>query len=415
MFEKRYKSHHDARREFSHLLQTEKSNFNQLTEVLKKEALEQEKEHCIYIHIPFCDKICSFCNMNRRILKGTLDSYVNDIINQIKMYGEFDYLRSIKIGSIYFGGGTPTVLSGTQLEKIINCLKEHFNIIDNCEISTETTLHNLDSSKITKLEEIGFNRLSIGIQTFSDHGRRFLNRTFDKEESINRLKKIREEFSGTVCIDKIYNYSGETLDDLKEDIRIIKELKIDSFSFYSLMIHEGSNLSKMEQSNKLIEDKDREYHDFFVESFINDKELDYDILELTKITLKGKDRYNYIKIRHKESNTIPIGIGAGGKILNYSIYVRDFNNIVVSKNIGKGYTDTHILYGLIQEDKLTYNNLSNHFTKEEIEGLRVKLDELVENQFLMKYEDGYRLTPKGLFYGNNICGSICKHYLENQS
>ena len=117
--------------------------------------------------------------------------------------------------------------------RILKAINDNFTLTDDCEFTLETTLHNLNPKKIKILEKGGVNRLSVGIQTFSDRGRKILNRTFLKEETVKRLKNLKESFSGMVCTDIIYNYPDETVEEVLEDARIVKELKIDSTSFYS--------------------------------------------------------------------------------------------------------------------------------------------------------------------------------------
>ena len=101
------------------------------------------------------------------------------------------------------------------------------------------------------MEKYGVNRLSIGIQTFSDRGRKLLNRTYEQKEIIKRIKELKKNFKGLICIDIIYNYLDESLEEIENDAKIATELEVDSISFYSLMIHEGSNLSKALNENKL--------------------------------------------------------------------------------------------------------------------------------------------------------------------
>lgn len=112
-------------------------------------------------------------------------------------------------------------------------------------------LHNLSSQKIDIMEKYGVNRLSVGIQSFSQEGRNLLNRTFTKDEAVEKLKNLKANFKGMVCTDIIYNYPGQTVEEVTEDADIIAELEIDSTSFYSLMIHEGSKMSMDIRENTL--------------------------------------------------------------------------------------------------------------------------------------------------------------------
>ena len=158
------------------------------------ESAPDENEGVIYIHVPFCDNICSFCSMNRTKLEDELDEYTKFLLSEIEKYSATNYLKSKKIGSVYFGGGTPTILKERHLEQVINALKDSFNILPECEFSLESTLHNLNISKLRLLNELGVNRYSIGVQTFSEAGRKLLNRTHSSEAEIKHLRDLREKF-----------------------------------------------------------------------------------------------------------------------------------------------------------------------------------------------------------------------------
>ena len=208
------------------------------------ESAPDESEGVIYIHVPFCDNICSFCSMNRTKLEDELDDYTKFLLSEIEKYSATNYLKSKKIGSVYFGGGTPTILKERHLEQVIGTLKSRFNILPECEFSLESTLHNLNLSKLRLLGELGVNRYSIGVQTFSEAGRKLLNRTHSSDGAIKHLSTLREKFEGMLCVDIIYNYPNESVEEVVKDAKLVRELGIDSASFYSLQFLEGSVLSK---------------------------------------------------------------------------------------------------------------------------------------------------------------------------
>ena len=318
MFEKRYKSHHDVKDVINKL--TKKSIVTPFTfnKLLNEEP--ENKEAGIYVHTPYCDKICSFCNMNRKQVSNNLDDYVEYLCKEFEKYGSKKYVQGKEITTIFFGGGTPTIYKEYQLEKILSTLTNSFNISSNCEFTFETTLHNLTLKKLAIMEKYGVNRLSIGIQTFSDRGRKLLNRTYEQKEIIKRIKELKKNFKGLICIDIIYNYLDESLEEIENDAKIATELEVDSISFYSLMIHEGSNLSKALNENKLNFNyqiyRDKELHHTFLEKTLNNG---YKLLEHTKIT-NGKDEYRYIKNINSFSDLFAIGVGAGGRVKNIEYF-----------------------------------------------------------------------------------------------
>ncbi|MGL4733442.1 MAG: radical SAM protein, partial [Fusobacteriaceae bacterium] len=243
MFKERLKSHHDVKNIINSKIGRKLATPLALYRLLNSTPLE--KDGGIYIHTPFCDKICSFCNMNRKQIDNDLEEYTEYLIKKMDKLGKKTYIQQKEFSVVFFGGGTPTIFKPHQLKKILTSLRENFLLREGYEFTFETTLHNLTDEKLHILQSFGVNRLSIGIQTFSDRGRKSLNRTYDQATVIRRVKEIKEKFKGLVCIDIIYNYLGETVEEVKEDARILTELNVDSSSFYSLMIHEGSHLSSV--------------------------------------------------------------------------------------------------------------------------------------------------------------------------
>ena len=312
MFKIRYKSHHDVGNIISKFTQNLKASKSDFLDLLNTE--NKNKQLGIYFHTPYCDKICSFCNMNRKQLDNDLEGYTEYLCEEIKKYGAYEFSKTSKVDVVFFGGGTPTIFKKEQLEKILKTLNENFKFAKDYEMTFETTLHNLSFEKLKVMEENGVNRISVGIQTFSNRGRKLLNRTYDKDYVVERLKEIKKRFSGLVCIDIIYNYANQTDEEVLQDADLLAEVEADSASFYSLMIHDGSNISKEREKDKSVYiyslERDEELHNLFYRRCI---EKGYKLLELTKLT-NGKDKYKYIRNNNALKNLLPIGVGAGGRI-----------------------------------------------------------------------------------------------------
>lgn len=409
MFEKRYKSHHDVKDVINKL--TKKSIVTPFTfnKLLNEEP--ENKEAGIYVHTPYCDKICSFCNMNRKQVSNNLDDYVEYLCKEFEKYGSKKYVQVKEITTIFFGGGTPTIYKEHQLEKILSTLTNNFNISSNCEFTFETTLHNLTLKKLAIMEKYGVNRLSIGIQTFSDRGRKLLNRTYEQKEIIKRIKELKKNFKGLICIDIIYNYLDESLEEIENDAKIATELEVDSISFYSLMIHEGSNLSKALNENKLNFNyqiyRDKELHHTFLEKTLNNG---YKLLEHTKIT-NGKDEYRYIKNINSFSDLFAIGVGAGGRVKNIEYF--NLNKFITfyAKDSDFKYR-VKKLSGILQYPEVKLSNI-RELTGDKIypEILRI-LQESQKNKYIEFFEDSFKYTLDGIFWGNSIVAVLVEKMIE---
>lgn len=407
----RFKSHHNSTALMGKYIPPKRISEEEFLKKLDEEP--KDVPRAIYVHTPYCDKICSFCNMNREQLNGSLDSYAEYIAQEFKKYGSYRYFKNKPVDVIYFGGGTPSVYKPHQLEIILKSIKENITLSDDYEFTFETTLHNLTPEKLEIMEKYGVNRFSIGIQTFNNEGRKFYNRTYERDEVMKRIRWIQENFSGEVCVDIIYNYPNQTLEDVREDARTVKELNLGSSSFYSLMVHDGSALSKDIKENKIQLKEgtvwDRELHKAFIDELTKDGE--YYLLELTKIAKKGRDNYKYIKTRNQGGDTFPIGVGAGGSVDNITLFRM---NQEMSGYMEKSPCQMRIdrIGGAFQFPHINKLIAHNILTVEEREVFLNKIEDLKVRKLITEEQEYYSLTEEGIFWGNNIAREIVIDILE---
>jgi len=367
------------------------------------ESAPDENEGVIYIHVPFCDNICSFCSMNRTKLEDELDEYTKFLLSEIEKYSATNYLKSKKIGSVYFGGGTPTILKERHLEQVINALKGSFNILPECEFSLESTLHNLNISKLRLLNELGVNRYSIGVQTFSEAGRKLLNRTHSSEAAIKHLRDLREKFSGMLCVDIIYNYPNESIDEVVRDAKLVRELGIDSASFYSLQFLDGSVLSKTISEDYYDVEVDKSLHHAFLDEILS--QGDYEILEYTKMAKKGRDQYKYIRLSHVGADVLPLGKGAGGRLGEFGIYNMS-QKMKVMGHMTARQMDFDRFVNLFQYPQISLERVFKFVSQTCANELMDLFKKCEESGYLKIENDSLNFTKDGVFWGNSIANAV---------
>jgi oxygen-independent coproporphyrinogen-3 oxidase len=394
MFKERLKTHHSAMADGGkHPMQQEK-----LVDFLKVEKGAGEQIAAIYIHVPFCSKICSFCNM-RRSLQKPHEQYADWIVEEIKNYGALRSCQEMVFDAVYFGGGTPTTLPKEDLSKLLKALKENFHFTKDAEFTIETTVTELTEDKIDMFLEEGVNRFSLGVQTFHDEGRRKMNRVGSGEWAYDKLNHLKKAGFAAISMDLIYNYQGQTEKDLKEDLKKIAALNLDGFSMYSLI-----NMQDMQMEEAQGRQMDERM--FFLIAQSMEKE-GYRFLELTKMV--RTDRYKYIMNRHRGADTLALGAGAGGSIgglaMMNPINLDEYHDSVVHFQERKGmimppsYKEKVIFKGDLQTGFLPRN------TKlyKEPSAYETLLLRLLDDNYVTKEETGhYRLTHKGIFWGNTI-------------
>lgn len=415
MFEKRFKSHHDVKSIIGAKFKASKRMVTPDETKALFDSEPKEETGILYVHTPFCDKICSFCNLNRKQLDNDLEEYTDFLISEFEKYGATNYMKHKKLEVVYFGGGTPTIFRAEQLKRILESINKNFTLKDNCEFTFETTLHNLSDEKIEVMEALGVNRLSIGIQTFSSRGRKILNRTYDKETAVKRLKEIKNKFGGLVCVDIIYNYPDQTPEEVKEDAVIVHSLDLDSSSFYSLMIHEGSKMSMDIKEDVFHLDykleTDRELHNTFMNTLLDTGE--YEILEITKINKIGKDKYKYITLSNKGTDILPVGFGAGGKLGNYEMFRMNPERQFFSYSSDEEQKIKD-LSGLFQYPKVYFEDIKKFVSDITFDKIYKLLLELETKNLAGINTDHIELKGDGLFWGNTIGREVISISLEEE-
>ncbi|MEK6546524.1 MAG: radical SAM family heme chaperone HemW, partial [Nitrospinota bacterium] len=207
-----------------------------------------KKDLGIYIHIPFCIKKCGYCDFNSYSgMKRIFDEYVRAIKREISFYnpscppfekgGEGGIYEVI---SIFFGGGTPTVLESWQLLEILESCKKLFNLKTDAEITIEANPETLTLDKLKKLRRGGFNRISIGVQSFNDKLLKRLGRVHDSKKVYQGILSARNAGFENISIDLMFGISEETLSDWESDIETAIELKPEHISTYNLTIEKGT-------------------------------------------------------------------------------------------------------------------------------------------------------------------------------
>lgn len=410
MFKIRYKSHHDVGAVISNLVKSEKASKDDFLQIMNSE--NRTKQLGIYFHVPYCDKICSFCNMNRKQLDNDLEEYTDYLCTEIQKNAKYEFSKTSKVDVVFFGGGTPTIFKAAQLEKVLKTLRENFTFTKEYEMTFETTLHNLSLEKIEILNKYGVNRISVGIQTFSDRGRKYLNRSYDKNYAIKKLREIKEKFNGLICIDIIYNYPRQTDEEILEDVEILADIGVASASFYSLMVQEGSKISinkDKEDENTFVYniERDEEIHNIF---YLEALKKGYRLLEFTKIS-NGQDKYMYIRNNNALKNLLPIGVGAGGRIEDIACYNFNKEMSFFSKTT-EIQKKLSMISGMMQFDSFSLEEFKKYCTKAAYEKALESLKIYEKEGYIEIKDNVVSYTTKGIFWGNSISAELIKEIFQ---
>jgi coproporphyrinogen III oxidase-like Fe-S oxidoreductase len=223
----------------------------------------QQKPRLLYLHIPFCEKLCPYCSFNRIVFDESLcRDYFRALRLELLLYQK----RGFTFQGIYVGGGTPTVLID-ELEDTLALARESFQIR---EISVETNPNHLTDANIAALKRVGVNRLSVGIQSFDNGLLKAMDR-FDKygsgEAIRDRLKQVLGQFD-TLNADMIFNFPSQSMDILNRDLDILMEIGMDQITYYPLMVSDSTREAVSKTLGRVDDRQEERFYHRIVERLV---------------------------------------------------------------------------------------------------------------------------------------------------
>jgi len=203
----------------------------------------------IYIHIPFCKSRCSYCDFATDVYRSeeAVERYVGALVSEITSY-ESRITNSVE--TIYFGGGTPSLLSPAQLEKILNVIHKTFAVEENIEFTLEMNPATVSLEKLRDFRSLGINRASFGVQTFNDRALKLLARGHDSADARETFALLRQSGFDNISFDLIAGLPGQTLRDWEKNLSEALRLNPEHLSLYLLEIHEGTPLAEQIRSQR---------------------------------------------------------------------------------------------------------------------------------------------------------------------
>ncbi len=349
-----------------------------------------------YIHIPFCRSICSYCDFCKFIYNQKwVAVYLDALEKEIK-----DRYQDDEIKTLYIGGGTPSILNLQELQRLFKILKI-FNSSNLEEFTFECNIEDINVELLSILRENGVNRLSIGIESFQKKNLELMNRRVTFTEAQKAISLCRSYGFRNINIDLIYALPGETLTDLKNDLKLFLKLKVEHISTYSLMIEEHTKL-KIDNVSPI--DEELDYLMFLT---INKMLKKYHHYEVSNFALKGYESKHNLTYWHNEEY-YGFGLGAAG----YLDDVR-YENTKNLKNylLGDITASTEIVKG---QDKMNYEVMLNLRLSE---GINLKtfqekygksllevydLKKLFHNKDLIKKGEYVFINPDKIYVMNEI-------------
>lgn len=273
-----------------------------------------KKDLGLYIHIPFCIKKCAYCDfLSWSGDKNQKEEYVRDLEQEIRSYKTFaaDY----QVSTVYFGGGTPSILETGQIERIMGALRQTFRIEKKAEITLEMNPGTARKEKLKVYRQLGINRLSIGIQSVKNENLKLLGRIHTYEDFLESYHMAREAGFDNISGDLISSLPGQTLEEWKEELEILIRTPLEHLSVYQLIIEEGTEFyERYGEHEELLPDEEtsREIYLWTGEYLENQGFRQYEISNYARAGKESRHNLRY----WERKDYLGLGLGAASMIRN---------------------------------------------------------------------------------------------------
>lgn len=371
----------------------------------------------IYLHIPFCKQRCNYCDFYKETSLQHTDRFTEALITELRLRA--NYLNGASVHTIYFGGGTPSVLSGDQFQRIFRVLFDRYAITEDAEITLEANPDDLTPAYLTMLTGLPFNRLSMGIQSFSDTELKAVNRRHTARQALEAVKDARQAGFQNISIDLIYGLPGQSFEQWMQNLQYAFELEPEHISAYGLMYEEGTGLWKQRARGLVRETPDEVMLKMYRYMLLQMSSKGYEAYEISNFALSG------FRSKHNSAywDLTPY-LGAGPSAHSYDGSSRQWNisNLMrymegVEKEMlaferellseRDSYND-YVMVRLRTRAGIGYSEIVERFGPEMLYWCKSQAERYIQTGHLQLTAKGIQLTLEGIEISNSIIADLMK-------
>ena len=369
----------------------------------------------IYLHIPFCKQACHYCDFHFSTSTKNQEKVVDSIVREIDI--RQNYLKEKSIETIYWGGGTPSLLTENQLEKLLAKVYSIYNVVEGAEITLEANPDDLNKDKLQELKSVGINRLSVGIQSFIDRDLVFMNRSHNANEAIECIQNAQNIGFNNISIDLIYGVPNQTNEEWQSNLQQAIDLRIQHISSYCLTIEPKTALAHMVRQKQVLQVSDEVAEGQFntlVQTLADNGIEQYEISNFAKEGFISQHNSNYWK------GVQYIGVGPSAhsfdgesrqwNVANNNRYLKalasdnvDFEKEVLTQE--QKYNE-YILTSLRTKWGVSENFIFYNFNQKMINFFEKEAKKQQKEGFLLKKDKNYILSTKGKFLADRIASDL---------
>ena len=357
----------------------------------------------LYIHIPFCDRICNYCDFTA--FQGA-NSKIKEYVEALKKEIEFKGNKNFSIDSIFIGGGTPSFIDGKYIFEILEKVKENFIVLDNIEISIETNPKTFDEKKLEYYKSAKINRVSIGVQSFNDKILKELGRNHNSKEALESIELVKK-FGFDINLDLIFGYQSQTIEDILYDLEMVKNINPEHISYYALIIEEKTKFKALQNAGKLDfldEETERKMYHLIVEKL---EEMGLNQYEVSNFAKVGKESVHNKKYWNCKEY-LGLGISAHSYLnderfsntVNLAKYIKELQN----RNIPVDFREKldmptkkfeYIIMNMRLKEGFLISDYNRLFESDFLEENKKAVENGLENKVVEIKDDRIYFTKKG--------------------
>lgn len=368
----------------------------------------------IYIHIPFCKQACHYCDFHFSTSMKKKDEMVLALAKEIKMRkSEFE---NDTIETIYFGGGTPSVLTSTEINFLIDTVYENYKVNEDPEITLEANPDDLSSERILELSKSKINRLSIGIQSFFEDDLKMMNRAHNSAEAQRCLEEVTKYFDN-ISLDLIYGVPGMSNEKWKQNIEKALSFGVPHISSYALTVEPKTAMNKMIQTGKIEAPKDevaQEHYMILVETLESKGFIHYELSNFGKANYFSKNNSAYW-LGKKYMGIGPSahsydGVSRSWNVANNPLYLKAIQDDKLPREIevlseADRYNE-YIMTGLRTIWGVSLDRIQSEFGKTYLDYLMKQAHKFLKDELLFIENDILKPTKKGKFLTDGIASDL---------
>ena len=385
---------------------------------------EEIKQLGLYIHIPFCKQKCYYCDFVSYSNKNELiEKYIDAVKKEIIKYAEenkimYKHYLEPKYGikTIYIGGGTPSAIDEKYIEDLLNTVKDNFTILENAEITIEVNPGTVNIQKLKSYKKAGINRLSIGLQAVQDNILKTIGRIHTYKEFEDTYKQARQVGFSNINVDLMIDLPTQTLDDVKESVKTLVNLKPEHISVYSLIVEENTKICEM-INQKIVqiepEDIERKMYWYVKNTLEKHKYYQYEISNFAKLGYESRHNMDC----WDQNEYIGIGVNASSfleskrysNIEKIEEYISNIENNMQNKNLileeildNESKMKEYMMLGLRKIEGVNIFRFESKFGKNPIVKFCKELEKLNHEGLIEVDGSNIKLTDKGIDLANLV-------------